>query len=138
MDHLRSRSDTFIPDVDLDLFHIDARAHDIAQPELFVMNNFQPSHATTTLDRLLQVRSSGRHQGRIYEPCPEFQLETLARAANIMYDVDREVASILAANSTMFGDALSYRKYVHERCTIVSSYLCSQSITPLSWNFTFI
>ena len=116
-EELHNRRGSFINGEQLEPFQIDARAYEKEQLELFVVNDFQPSHETTRLDRLLHVGSSGRRQGRLYEPCPEFQLQTIARAAHVIYDVDYDVAFILALRTTMFGNALPYSKFM--MCTLV-------------------
>ncbi len=117
-EQLRNRRGSFINGAELEPFQIDARAYEKEQLELFVVNDFQPSHETTRLDRLLHVGSSGRRQGRLYEPCPEFQLQTIARAAHVIYGVNYDVAFILALRTTVFGNALPYSKFM--MCNIVT------------------
>mmetsp|Transcript_1897 Transcript_1897/g.2701 ORF Transcript_1897/g.2701 Transcript_1897/m.2701 type:complete len:503 (-) Transcript_1897:65-1573(-) len=101
---LRLRANTFIPGAELAVFQPDSLAHEISHIELRINNHFQPSHPTITLDRLLFVKLNGR----LYEPCPEFQLKTLARTAEVLYNVDYDVAYILATRSTLFDNTISY------------------------------
>ena len=125
---LRLRANTFIPGAELAVFQPDSLAHEISHIELRINNHFQPSHPTITLDRLLFVKLNGR----LYEPCPEFQLKTLARTAQVLYNVDYDVAYILATRSTLFDNTISYCEYVHAAlnyCVIQFVYHHSLSIT---------
>lgn len=115
LDPLRQRSGSFYPSTTstpLELYKADTHVLDLSHAELRIDNHFQPTHAHPNA-RMLEVRmTNGILQLR--EPCPRFQLRTIANVATAMYGMHPITAYVCAVRTTIFNDVIPYRKFIFD------------------------